>query len=106
MEEGSGRWGRPHVPTLSFQSLLSLRNCLETGVVLFDVEEQDLPGTAYKIVEQMVKEDLIHRDDKAQIMRALLGRHRHVTSFGGFHFGRRKSSYNSMQVSLVFLLES
>ncbi|XP_070492636.1 band 3 anion transport protein-like [Chironomus tepperi] len=97
LEEGSGRWGRPHVPTLSFQSLLSLRNCLETGVVLFDVEEQDLPGTAYKIVEQMVKEDLIHRDDKAQIMRALLGRHRHVTSFGGFHFGRRKSSYNSMQ---------
>ena len=98
LEEGSGRWGRPHVPTLSFQSLLSLRHCLETGVVLFDVEEEDLPGTAYRIVEQMVKEDLIHRDDKAHIMRALLGRHRHVNTFGGFHFGRRKSSYNSMQV--------
>lgn len=100
LEEGSGRWGRPHVPTLSFQSLLSLRQCLETGVVMFDVEEQELPGVAYRTVEEMVNEDLIHRDDKAQIMRVLLSRHRHVTTFGGFHFGRRKnSSHNSLQVS-------
>ncbi|KAG5668130.1 hypothetical protein PVAND_016082 [Polypedilum vanderplanki] len=98
LEEGSGRWGRPHVPTLSFQSLLSLRHCLETGVVLMDLEEKDLPGTAHRIVEQMVNEDLIHRDDKVQIMRVLLQRHRHVGSFGGFHFGRRKnSSFNSLQ---------
>lgn len=51
----------------------------------------------------MVIEDLIHPDDKAAIMRALLLRHRHVNdhSHGSFHFGakgRKYSSYSSLQV--------
>lgn len=52
VEEGSDRWGRPHVASLSFHSLLNLRRCLETGVVLMDLEERDLPGVAYRVVEQ------------------------------------------------------
>lgn len=101
--EGSDRWGKPHVASLSFHSLLNLRRCLETGVVLMDLEEKDLPGVAYRVVEQMVIEDLIHPDDKAAIMRALLLRHRHVNDHqhGGFPFGskRKYSSYSSLQVS-------
>lgn len=50
----------------------------------------------------MVIEELIHPDDKAAVMRALLLRHRHVNdhSHGSFHFGPRRkySSYNSLQV--------
>lgn len=96
------RWGKPHVASLSFHSLLNLRRCLETGVVLMDLEERDLPGVAYRVVEQMVIEDLIHPDDKAAIMRALLLRHRHVNDHhhGSFHFGskRKYSSYSSLQV--------
>jgi hypothetical protein len=53
VEEGSDRWGKPHVASLSFHSLLNLRRCLETGVVLMDLEEKDLPGVAYRIVEQV-----------------------------------------------------
>lgn len=53
VEEGSDRWGRPHVASLSFHSLLNLRRCLETGVVLMDLEEKDLPGVAYRVVEQV-----------------------------------------------------
>lgn len=53
VEEGSDRWGRPHVASLSFHSLLNLRRCLETGVVLMDLEERDLPGVAYRVVEQV-----------------------------------------------------
>lgn len=53
VEEGSDRWGRPHVAPLSFHSLLNLRRCLETGVVLMDLEERDLPGVAYRVVEQV-----------------------------------------------------
>lgn len=48
VEEGSARWGRPHVASLSFHSLLNLRRCLETGVVLLDLDEKDLPGVAYR----------------------------------------------------------
>lgn len=50
----------------------------------------------------MVAEELIHEDDKAVVMRALLLRHRHVNehSHGGFPFGSRRkvSSYTSLQV--------
>lgn len=56
----------------------------------------------------MVIEELIHPDDKAAVMRALLLRHRHVNdqSHGSFHFGakRKYSSYSSLQVSFIVLL--
>jgi hypothetical protein len=31
VEEGSGRWGRPHVSALAFHSLVDLRRGLEKG---------------------------------------------------------------------------
>lgn len=100
VEEGADRWGRPHVASLSFHSLLNLRRCLETGVVLLDLEERDLPGVAYRVSEQMVIDELIQESDKPQIMRALLLRHRHVNEHErGFRFARRhNSSYASLQV--------
>ena len=35
VEEGSHRWGKPHVACLSFHSLLELRKCIEDGQFLF-----------------------------------------------------------------------
>ncbi|XP_050361182.1 anion exchange protein 2 isoform X2 [Nymphalis io] len=99
VEEGSARWGRPHVASLSFHSLLNLRRCLETGVVLLDLDEKDLPGVAYRVVESMVTEGLIEEDDKPVVMRSLLLRHRHVHD-ERFRFsisGRKQSSYTSLQ---------
>lgn len=54
VEEGSDRWGRPHVAPLSFHSLLNLRLFLEQGVVLLDLEERDFPGVAYKVTEMVI----------------------------------------------------
>ncbi|XP_041987046.1 anion exchange protein 3 isoform X5 [Aricia agestis] len=99
VEEGSARWGKPHVASLSFHSLLNLRRCLETGVVLLDLDEKDLPGVAYRVVESMVKEGLIEEDDKPVVMRSLLLRHKHVHD-DKFRFsisGGRKQSYTSLQ---------
>ncbi|CAH2103224.1 unnamed protein product [Euphydryas editha] len=99
VEEGSDRWGRPHVASLSFHSLLNLRRCLETGVVLLDLDEKDLPGVAYRVVESMVSDGLIEEDDKPVVMRSLLLRHRHVHD-DRFRFsisGRKLSSYTSLQ---------
>lgn len=48
VEEGVDRWGKPHVASLSFHSLLNLRRCLEEGLVVLDMEEKDLPGIAYR----------------------------------------------------------
>ncbi|XP_076377977.1 anion exchange protein Ae2 isoform X3 [Megalopta genalis] len=100
VEEGADRWGRPHVASLSFHSLLNLRRCLETGVVLLDLEGKDLPGLAHRVVEQMVMEELILPEDEAVVKRALLLRHKHVHDHDrGFRFGgkRTSSSYNSLQ---------
>lgn len=66
VEEGSGRWGRAHVASLSFHSLLNLRRCLETGVVLLDLDEKDLPGVAYrysiqtKILESHINDSVFY----------------------------------------------
>lgn len=105
VEEGSDRWGKPHVASLSFHSLLNLRRCLETGVVLLDLEEKDLPAVSYRVVEQMVMDDLITPEDKPTVMRALLLKHRHVNEHGhsGFPFTKKKyNSYSSLQVSRMF----
>ncbi|KAF5296704.1 hypothetical protein FQA39_LY12404 [Lamprigera yunnana] len=98
VEEGVDRWGKPHVASLSFHSLLNLRRCLEEGLVNLDMEENELPGIAYRVCEDLFKEDLIREEDKAPIMRILLLRHRHVNEHhgGGFRFNR-KHSYTSLQ---------
>lgn len=100
VEEGVDRWGKPHVASLSFHSLLNLRKCLEDGLVCLDMEEKDLPAIAYRITEDLYKEDLIREEDKAKIMRVLLLRHRHVNEHHerGFKFPK-KHSYTSLQVS-------
>ncbi|KAK4877761.1 hypothetical protein RN001_010267 [Aquatica leii] len=98
VEEGVDRWGKPHVASLSFHSLLNLRKCLEEGLVNLDMEEKELPGIAYRVCEDLYKEDLIREDDKAPLMRILLLRHRHVNEHHdrGFRFSR-KQSYTSLQ---------
>ncbi|KAJ8974750.1 hypothetical protein NQ317_017020 [Molorchus minor] len=99
VEEGVDRWGKPHVASLSFHSLLNLRRCLEDGLVVLDMEEKDLPAVAYRISEDLYREDLIQEEDKAKIMRALLLRHRHVNDHHdrGFRFTNKKQSYTSLQ---------
>ncbi|KAJ8957007.1 hypothetical protein NQ318_012174 [Aromia moschata] len=99
VEEGVDRWGKPHVASLSFHSLLNLRRCLEEGLVILDMEEKDLPAITYRISEDLYREDLIKEEDKAKIMRALLLRHRHVNDHHdrGFRFSNKKHSYTSLQ---------
>lgn len=102
VEEGSARWGRPHVASLSFHSLLNLRRCLETGVVLLDLPERDLPAVAWRVAQAMAAEGLIEEDDQQAVLSSLLLRHHHVHD-DRFRFsmgGRKQSSYTSLQVRI------
>ena len=36
MLEGADRWGKPHVASLSFHSMLELRKCIENGTLRTD----------------------------------------------------------------------
>uniref|UniRef100_A0A8C0H1S2 Anion exchange protein n=1 Tax=Chelonoidis abingdonii TaxID=106734 RepID=A0A8C0H1S2_CHEAB len=75
VEEDTARWGKPHVASLSFRSLLELRKTIAHGAVLLDLEQTTLPGIAHLVVETMIISDQIKGDDRANVLRALLLKH-------------------------------
>uniref|UniRef100_A0A8B9FDU6 Anion exchange protein n=1 Tax=Amazona collaria TaxID=241587 RepID=A0A8B9FDU6_9PSIT len=76
VEEDTARWGKPHVASLSFRSLLELRKTIAHGAVLLDLEQTTLPGIAHLMVETMIISDQIRAEDRANVLRALLLKHR------------------------------
>ena len=44
--------------------------------MLLDLDQQTLPGVAHQVVEQMVISDQIKAEDRANVLRALLLKHR------------------------------
>ncbi|XP_069502104.1 anion exchange protein 2 isoform X2 [Ambystoma mexicanum] len=77
VEEETHRWGKPHVASLSFRSLLELRRTLSHGAVLLDLDQRTLPDIAHQVVEQMIISDQIKAEDRANVLRALLLKHSH-----------------------------
>uniref|UniRef100_A0A4W5NLY7 Anion exchange protein n=1 Tax=Hucho hucho TaxID=62062 RepID=A0A4W5NLY7_9TELE len=80
VEEETDRWGKPHVASLSFRSLLELRKTISHGAVLLDLDQKTLPGIAHQVVEQMIISDQIKAEDRANVLRALLLKHRYSTT--------------------------
>ncbi|XP_028282583.1 anion exchange protein 2a isoform X2 [Parambassis ranga] len=76
-EEETEHWGRPHISSLSFRSLLELRKTISHGVVLLDLKQRTLPGIAQQVVEKMVISDQIKAEDQANVLQVLLLRHSH-----------------------------
>ncbi|XP_060940440.1 anion exchange protein 2a [Limanda limanda] len=77
LEEETERWGRPHVASLSFRSLLELRRTLSHGAVLLDLKQRTLPDIAQQVATQMVISDQIKAEDRTSVLRALLLPHSH-----------------------------
>ncbi|KAJ8255856.1 hypothetical protein COCON_G00197200, partial [Conger conger] len=75
VEEETDRWGKPHVASLSFRSLLELRRTITHGAVLLDLDQTTLPGIAHLVVETMIISDQIKAEDRANVLRALLLKH-------------------------------
>uniref|UniRef100_A0A4W4G1A6 Anion exchange protein n=1 Tax=Electrophorus electricus TaxID=8005 RepID=A0A4W4G1A6_ELEEL len=73
VEEGGERWSKPHVSTLSLHSLFELRTCLQTGVVLLDLDGYSLP----QIVGRA--EGVVGPELRDKISFVLLRKHRHQT---------------------------
>ncbi|KAI3356533.1 hypothetical protein L3Q82_017736, partial [Scortum barcoo] len=79
VEEETDRWGKPHVASLSFRSLLELRRTITHGAILLDLEQNSLPGIAHLVVETMIISDQIRAEDRPSVLRALLLKHRLIT---------------------------
>ncbi|XP_016358342.1 anion exchange protein 2-like [Sinocyclocheilus anshuiensis] len=88
VEEETERWGKPHVASLSFRSLLELRKTISHGAVLLDLDQKTLSGIAHQVVEQMIISDQIRAQDRANVLRALLLKHSHPSD------GKEHSLFN------------
>ncbi|XP_030198773.1 anion exchange protein 3 isoform X1 [Gadus morhua] len=97
VEEETERWGKPHVASLSFRSLLELRRTITHGAILLDLEQNTLPGIAHLVVETMVMSDQIRAEDRSGVLRALLLKHSHPSDMK--HRFHRLQSTSSLQGS-------
>lgn len=52
------------------------RICVCAGAVLLDLDQKTLPGIAHQVVEKMIISDQIKAEDRANVLRALLLKHR------------------------------
>ncbi|XP_068561232.1 anion exchange protein 3 isoform X1 [Cebidichthys violaceus] len=91
VEEETDRWGKPHVASLSFRSLLELRRTITHGAILLDLEQNSLPGIVHLVVETMIISDQIRAEDRASVLRALLLKHSHPSDLK-HRFHRHHSS--------------
>ncbi|XP_072047600.1 band 3 anion transport protein-like isoform X2 [Amphiura filiformis] len=78
LEEGTDRWGKPHVASLTFHSLVELRKHLEHGSVLLDLEENELSNIFHRIVDNMITSDQVPVEHQGEVLRSLLLKHKHV----------------------------
>ncbi|OCT57724.1 hypothetical protein XELAEV_18003183mg [Xenopus laevis] len=92
VEAETDQWGKPHVASLSFRSLLELRRTLSHGAVLLDLDQRTLPGIAHQVVEQMIISDQIKAEDRANVLRALLLKHSHPSDEKDSSFSRNISA--------------
>ncbi|XP_041118012.1 anion exchange protein 3-like isoform X2 [Polyodon spathula] len=92
VEEETDRWGKPHVASLTFRSLLELRRTITHGAVLLDLEQTTLPGIAHLVVETMIISDQIKAEDRANVLRALLLKHSHPNDEKDVFFPRNPSA--------------
>lgn len=97
VDEETDRWGKPHVASLSFRSLLELRRTITHGAILLDLEQTSLPGIAHLVVETMIISDQIRAEDRPNVLRALLLKHSHLSDHK--HRFHRHHSSGSLQGS-------
>ncbi|CAG7717811.1 unnamed protein product, partial [Allacma fusca] len=78
VEEGGNRWSKPHVATLSLQSLFELRNLLLNNVIMLDMEAQSLDQIADLLLDDMVISGNLPEGSRDKVREALLRRHKHL----------------------------
>ncbi|KAM9305791.1 anion exchange protein 3 [Gastrophryne carolinensis] len=92
VEQDTSRWGKPHVASLSFRSLLELRKTIAHGAVLLDLEQTTMLGIAQMIVETMVSSDQIRTIDRSNVLRSLLLKHSHPNDGRDSHHPRNSTT--------------
>ena len=83
-EVGSERWGRPHLSSLSFHSLVNLRVNFDRGITILDFEARDIANVAFKIADEFCSLNILPVEYKGDLLRMLLYKHKFVEGGGQF----------------------
>ncbi|XP_056587389.1 electrogenic sodium bicarbonate cotransporter 1 isoform X2 [Triplophysa dalaica] len=79
VEKGGERWSKPHVATLSLHSLFQLKNCIEKGTIVLDMEANSLQQIVEMITDSQIGSGQLKADLKDMVMYTLLRKHKHQT---------------------------
>ncbi|KAK7143147.1 hypothetical protein R3I93_014349 [Phoxinus phoxinus] len=79
VEKGGERWSKPHVATLSLHSLFQLKNCIEKGTIMLEMEANSLQQIVEMITDSQIENGQLKADLKEMVMYTLLRKHRHQT---------------------------
>ena len=77
VEEGANRWGKPHIPCLTYRSLRDVETNLQNGVFLLDLQSVDLPSICDAIVNEIKSSKKIPDEECEALKAVLLTRHEH-----------------------------
>lgn len=110
----AGVWASSHISFLTFKSLIQIRRSLNTGVIVFNCEEQNLANIAEKMVKELVNKKEIRPGDREGVLKALLQNHSQSggpenqaltggTDLKKFSVKERKEASDSVEASMVLV---
>jgi len=72
VEEGGERWSKPHVATLSLHALFELRSFLLKGVVLLDMDAQNLEQIADLGIDALCNKKQLEHENRELVSLAAI----------------------------------
>ncbi|KAK7919613.1 hypothetical protein WMY93_010897 [Mugilogobius chulae] len=110
----AGVWASSQISFLTFKSLIQIRRTMNTGVILFNCEEQSLDTIAEKMVKELVNKKEIRQGDREGVLKALLQNHSSssdpenqaltgATDLQKFAVKERKQDSDSIEASMVLV---
>ena len=102
VEEGSNRWSKPHVSSLSMHSLMELRNLILKGTVFLELEAENLNQILDVLLENMLNNGAVTGEKIDHVKSVILKKHRH--QFEGMR--RIKSDVNTSFANITSIASS
>ncbi|KAL9964853.1 hypothetical protein ACROYT_G028551 [Oculina patagonica] len=77
VEESADRWGKPHIPCLTYRSLREVETNLQNGVFLLDLQRDNLPSICEAIIDEIKLLKKLGDEECNAVKTVLLTRHEH-----------------------------
>ena len=88
VEESANRWGKPHIPCLTFRSLREVETNLQNGIILLDLQSSSLSSICDAIINEIKLLKKLPDEECDAVKALLLTRHEH-------QYQQRKSRTNA-----------